>query len=327
MTSLRNASRTPSATPRTRSTPPSRTTRRSRSTPTRAGVPRENTIVRPSQQRRHRSQVCRLLPRPTPHRPRDVRPERFLREFIRERALILSPVEPQRLAPRSNDARVVFGTLPSPSTRDRGRRDARLPTERAPRRARLPTERAATRAETSSASPSIDRRSRRRARSPSSRVVRCRRRCGGSATTRRCARARERSVSIGAVARAVEARTVARSRARALARRRAADVELLPWARELDARDDDFRRDENARATTSARAATLFGTKIFAWVYWRGYEQMFNALGYPGVEKEVELAARFPTERRRRSTCRAGRASLLTRWRGLKVSKCSRDRL
>ncbi len=111
-------------------------------------------------------------------------------------------------------------------------------------------------------------------------------------------RARARTVGVDrAVARAV-GRGRSRGRARAPSRVvRAADVELLPWARELDARDDDFRRDENARATTSARAATLFGTKLFAWVYWRGYRQMFNALGYPGVEKEVELALRnFPTE-------------------------------
>lgn len=111
-------------------------------------------------------------------------------------------------------------------------------------------------------------------------------------------RAGARTVDVDGARARVGARKRSRGRGRAPSRVvRAADVELLPWARELDARDGNFRRDENASAATSASAATLFGTKIFAWAYWRGYRQMFNALGYPGVEKETQMALRcFPTE-------------------------------
>jgi len=64
-------------------------------------------------------------------------------------------------------------------------------------------------------------------------------------------------------------------------------VDLDEWARPLE-RALDFRRDGERSA--SSRAASLFTTAVFARAYWRGYRQLFRALGYPGAEREASLA-------------------------------------
>jgi SAM-dependent methyltransferase len=67
-----------------------------------------------------------------------------------------------------------------------------------------------------------------------------------------------------------------------------------PWARALLPSRDLTRAPADARTsrTTSIRddAAKVFATKAFAYVYDKGYRQMFNALGYPGREREGEIA-------------------------------------
>ena len=67
-----------------------------------------------------------------------------------------------------------------------------------------------------------------------------------------------------------------------------------PWARALLPSRDLTRETADARTsrTTSSRddAAKVFATKAFAYVYDKGYRQMFNALGYPGREREGEIA-------------------------------------
>jgi ATP-binding cassette subfamily F protein 2 len=65
----------------------------------------------------------------------------------------------------------------------------------------------------------------------------------------------------------------------------------LHWALERGSTDV-FLREDTVTSTSSSEAAALFKTKIFAFSYWRGYRQLFNLLGYPGKEKEVELALR-----------------------------------
>jgi len=87
--------------------------------------------------------------------------------------------------------------------------------------------------------------------------------------------------------------SVARAVRATAASARTSGVELTEWARELRRKGDDERvalvRDASH---VKYDPAALFKTKLFAFVYWRGYRQLFAAVGYPGETKEVELALR-----------------------------------
>ncbi len=97
-----------------------------------------------------------------------------------------------------------------------------------------------------------------------------------------------RGVARARAAPAPVARFRARHRAgRAVPRAASLGVDLEPWARPLE-RALDFRRD--GAGSASSRAASLFTTAVFARAYWRGYRQLFRALGYPGAAAEASLA-------------------------------------
>ena len=85
----------------------------------------------------------------------------------------------------------------------------------------------------------------------------------------------------------------AASCASASASARTSGVELTDWARELRRQAGD-ERGALVRDTSNVESdpAALFKTKLFAFVYWRGYRQLFAAVGYPGKEEEVALALR-----------------------------------
>ena len=86
---------------------------------------------------------------------------------------------------------------------------------------------------------------------------------------------------------------VASARAASSASARTSGVELTDWARELrrEAGDERVALVRDASNVESDPAA-LFKTKLFAFVYWRGYRQLFAAVGYPGKTAEVALALR-----------------------------------
>lgn len=83
----------------------------------------------------------------------------------------------------------------------------------------------------------------------------------------------------------------ARAASCASASARTSGVELTDWARELRRGDERvvLVRD---KSNVESDPAALFKTKLFAFVYWRGYRQLFAAVGYPGKKEEVALALR-----------------------------------
>jgi len=120
------------------------------------------------------------------------------------------------------------------------------------------------------------------------------------ATMRRCAAPTRRAMtttttSSSPARRAPRCRGAAHRTSNAVDGRTDVDVDvaasLEPWARALLPSRDLTRATADARTTSSRDdAAKVFATKAFAYVYDKGYRQMFNALGYPGREREGEIA-------------------------------------